>query len=54
MLLALFAIFFLGGESTKTLSLAMIIGVFIGMYSSIFLASQLVVEFKRFSTPKKV
>lgn len=45
-LIALFALYFLGGESTKTFSLAMLIGVFSGAYSSIFIASQLVVELK--------
>ncbi|MCL1790738.1 MAG: protein translocase subunit SecF [Peptococcaceae bacterium] len=48
-LLALFAIYLLGGEATKTFSLAMIIGVVIGMYSSIFLASQFVVLLKPLS-----
>ena len=38
-LLALFSIFFLGGEILKGFSLAMIIGVIIGTYSSIFVAS---------------
>jgi preprotein translocase SecF subunit len=46
-LIALLAIFFLGGESTRTFSLAMIIGVFFGAYSSICIASQLVVEIKK-------
>ncbi|MCL1852366.1 MAG: protein translocase subunit SecF [Peptococcaceae bacterium] len=47
-LLALFAIYFLGGDATKTFSLTMIIGVVIGMFSSVFLASQFVVVMKRF------
>ncbi|MCL1917247.1 MAG: protein translocase subunit SecF [Peptococcaceae bacterium] len=51
-LLALFAIFFLGGESTKTFSLAMIIGAAVGMYSSIFISSQFVIEFKKLGQPK--
>ena len=38
-LLALFSIFFLGGEILKGFSFAMILGVFIGTYSSIFVAS---------------
>jgi len=46
-LIALFSIFFLGGESTKVFSLAMLIGVFSGAYSSIFNASQILVEIKR-------
>ena len=38
-LLALFSIFFLGGEILKGFSFAMILGVIIGTYSSIFVAS---------------
>ena len=38
-LLALTSIFILGGEILRGFSLAMIIGVFIGTYSSIFVAS---------------
>ena len=38
-LLALFSIFFLGGEILKGFSFAMILGVLIGTYSSIFVAS---------------
>ncbi len=38
-LLALFSIFILGGEILKGFSLAMILGVLIGTYSSIFVAS---------------
>ncbi len=45
-LIALFAIFILGGASTKVFALAMIIGVISGTYSSIFIASQIVVELK--------
>jgi preprotein translocase SecF subunit len=45
-LIALFSIFLLGGESTKVFSLAMLIGVFSGAYSSIFNASQILVEIK--------
>ncbi|EGW41835.1 protein translocase subunit SecF [Desulfosporosinus sp. OT] len=46
-LIALFSIFILGGESTKVFSLAMLIGVFSGAYSSIFNASQILVEIKK-------
>ena len=38
-LLALFSIFFLGGQILKGFSFAMILGVIIGTYSSIFVAS---------------
>ena len=35
----IFSIFILGGEILKGFSFAMIVGVFIGTYSSIFIAS---------------
>lgn len=40
-LLTLFAIFFFGGETLKTFSLALIVGFAMGAYSSIFIASTL-------------
>ena len=46
-LIALLSVFLLGGESTKVFALAMLIGVFSGAYSSIFTASQILVEIKR-------
>lgn len=52
-LLVLFALFFFGGESTKYFSLALIIGVAIGTYSSIFLASPLLVTLYKFQNRKK-
>ncbi|MCK6462989.1 MAG: protein translocase subunit SecF [Candidatus Pacebacteria bacterium] len=39
--LVLLALYFFGGESTKYFSLALIIGVVVGTYSSIFIASPL-------------
>lgn len=45
-LIALLAILILGGESTRTFALAMLIGVASGAYSSIFNASQILVEIK--------
>jgi len=45
-LIALLSVFIFGGESTRVFSLAMIIGVFSGAYSSIFNASQILVEIK--------
>jgi len=42
-LFPLFAIFFLGGETLKYFSLALIVGIVAGAYSSIFLASPLLV-----------
>ena len=38
-LIVLFAIFILGGDSTRSFSFAMIIGIIIGTLSSIFIAS---------------
>lgn len=42
-LLVLVAIFFLGGETTKYFALALILGIIFGTYSSIFVASPLLV-----------
>ncbi|MCO1600135.1 protein translocase subunit SecF [Desulfosporosinus nitroreducens] len=46
-LIALLSIFIFGGESTKLFSLAMLIGVFVGAYSSIFIASPILLEIKQ-------
>ncbi len=40
--LVLIAVYFLGGESTRNMTLALILGVFFGTYSSIFIASPLI------------
>lgn len=45
-LFVLFALFLLGGETTKIFSLALIIGIISGAYSSIFVASPLWLELK--------
>ena len=45
-LLALFSIFILGGEILRGFSFAMILGVFVGTYSSIFVASPILKFFK--------
>ncbi len=42
-LLSLIAIFFFGGESIKYFALALIVGVFCGAYSSIFIASPILI-----------
>ena len=42
-LIALAALYLFGPESTRTLSIAMFLGMFFGTYSSIFLASPLLV-----------
>jgi len=53
-LLALFSIFILGGEILRGFSFAMILGVFIGTYSSIFVASPILKFFKvSYKTLKK-
>lgn len=46
-LLSLIAIYLFGGESLRYFSLALIIGIFLGAYSSIFVASPLVVFWAR-------
>ena len=42
-LLALLAVFFFGGDSVRDLVIALIVGIFCGAYSSIFIASPLLV-----------
>lgn len=51
-ILALVVLYFLGPEATKHFSLALIIGVAVGTYSSIFIASALLVTIEKFQ--KKV
>ena len=48
-ILALLAIFLFGGESTQPFALALIIGIGVGTYSSIFLASPLLVSWERWT-----
>jgi preprotein translocase subunit SecF len=43
-LLVLFAIFFLGGETLKYFSLTLIIGIIVGTYTSLFIASALLIS----------
>ena len=45
-LLALFSLYFLGGKVLESFTFAMIFGVFIGTYSSIFVAAPLLILFK--------
>lgn len=47
--LALIAIFFFGGESLKWFSLALIVGIATGTYSSIFIASPFLVVWERWT-----
>jgi preprotein translocase subunit SecF len=51
-LLVVGTLFFLGGEVLRTFALALILGVIIGTYSSIFVASPIVVEWEARS-PKR-
>lgn len=46
-LLALIAVFIFGGDSIKDFVLALIVGIFSGAYSSIFVASPLLVYFEK-------
>jgi preprotein translocase subunit SecF len=48
-LLVMFSLFFFGGETLKWFSLALIVGVACGAYSSIFIASPLLVSWQRWS-----
>jgi preprotein translocase subunit SecF len=47
-LLALLTIFLFGGDSTKPFALTLMIGIIVGTYSSIFLASPALVAWERF------
>jgi len=51
-IVVLLAMYFLGPESTKDFSLTLIVGMLAGTYSSIFLASPLLVTWERFSARK--
>jgi len=51
-LFVLFSIFFFGGESLKFFSLTLILGIFFGTYSSLFLATPLLVSYHRFKERK--
>ena len=51
-MLVLLAIFIFGGDTTRSFVLALMIGVFSGAYSSIFVASPLLVEWEKWSNRK--
>ncbi len=51
-LLVLVAIFVFGGESIKFFTLALILGILIGTYSSIFIASPIIVDWYRVGEKK--
>lgn len=46
-LLILFSLFFFGGETLKYFSLTLIIGIIVGTYSSLFIASSLLVSWEK-------
>ena len=52
-LLALTAVFFFGGESTRSFALALIIGILSGTYSSIFIASPLLVVWEKWDLKRR-
>lgn len=52
-MLTLLALFFFGGSSIHYFSLALIIGVFFGTYSSIFVASSLLVSWEEWERKRK-
>jgi preprotein translocase subunit SecF len=52
-IITLLAIYFLGGDSIKNFSLALLVGITFGTYSSIFVASALLVTIYNFQTDNK-
>lgn len=51
-LLPLFALYFLGGETIRNFSLALLVGMASGTYSSIFIASPLLVQVEKWQRTK--
>lgn len=52
-IIVLLALFFLGPESTKDLALTLIVGMIAGSYSSIFLASPLLIYWEKYQKPQR-
>lgn len=52
-ILVLLSLFYFGPQSTKTFALMLTAGMFFGTYSSIFLASPLLVVWNNFSLPRR-
>lgn len=52
-LLVLAALVFFGGDTIKNFALALLIGIFLGAYSSIFVASPLLVEWEHWSARRR-
>lgn len=51
-LIVMVTLYFFGGESTKPFSFAMILGIAIGTFSSIFVASPIVLEWDKWATAR--
>jgi preprotein translocase subunit SecF len=51
-ILALLAVLFFGGDTIKDFALALIVGIFVGTYSSIFIASPVLVVWDKFARRK--
>src|SRR3989339_69058 len=52
-LFTLFAMFFFGGDTIKWFVMALLVGIFLGAYSSIFVASPLLVEWNNWQNRKR-
>ncbi len=52
-IIALLALFFLGPDATKNFALVLVVGMFVGTYSSIFVASPLLTIVEKFQRRKK-
>ncbi|MEM1327478.1 MAG: protein translocase subunit SecDF [Bacteroidota bacterium] len=53
-LLVVAILFFFGGDSTRGLSLALLLGILVGTYSSVFVATPIMSDFMGDLTPKEV
>jgi preprotein translocase subunit SecF len=53
-MLVVVALFFLGGEVLNTFALTLIIGIIVGTYSSIYVASPIIVIWKNFASRRKL
>ena len=52
-LLVLGAVYLFGGETVKFFTLSLILGIIVGTYSSIFIASPVMVEWYKFTLRKR-
>lgn len=52
-ILALAAVYFFGGETTRIFSLTLIVGIIVGTYSSIFIASPLLVTWHQYREERR-